>query len=207
MATVGHKAQCGRILTGKLGKIGAERLALLRYPYHACGRVLDTGDILQIEQPLHGVDRHVDHRPRWNIVDDDRDTDGVVDRLEMLVKPFLGRLVVIRRHHQHAIGAGLLGMLRQVDRLTGRIRPRARDTGTRPRASAMHHSTTCLCSSWESVGLSPVVPTGTRPLVPSSICRTTRARNAFSSIVPFWNGVTKAVNDPRKLVLVPIIRS
>ena len=65
----------------------------------------------------------------------------------------------------------------------------------------MHHSTTCWCSSWLSVGLSPVVPTGTRPLVPSAICHSTRPRNASSSTEPFLKGVTRAVNDPRKLVL------
>ena len=74
-------------------------------------------------------------------------------------------------------------------------------TGTRPLASSMHHSTTCLCSSWLSVGLSPVVPTGTRPLVPSVICQLTKARNAASSSEPFLKGVTRAVNDPRKFVL------
>ena len=62
-------------------------------------------------------------------------------------------------------------------------------TGTRPRACSTHHSTTCMCSSWDSVGLSPVVPTGTRPLVPSAICQSTRSRNAFSSREPFLNGV------------------
>src|SRR3569832_1997299 len=64
----------------------------------------------------------------------------------------------------------------------------------------MHHSTTRLCSSWLSVGLSPVVPTGTRPLVPSAICQFTRPRNAASSTEPFLNGVTRAVKDPRKFV-------
>ena len=34
-------------------------------------------------------------------------------------------------------------------------------TGTRLAATSMHSSMTRLCSSWESVGLSPVVPTGT----------------------------------------------
>src|SRR3954451_13168576 len=65
----------------------------------------------------------------------------------------------------------------------------------------MHHSTTRLCSSWLRVGLSPVVPTGTSPCVPSAICQFTSARNADSSSEPFLNGVTKAVNDPRKFVL------
>src|SRR5690349_11059731 len=71
----------------------------------------------------------------------------------------------------------------------------------------MHHSTTFLCSSCESVGLSPVVPTGTSPLVPSVICQSTMLRKASSSTPPFLKGVTSAVNDPRKLVLAAMTRS
>src|SRR6202042_3784904 len=81
------------------------------------------------------------------------------------------------------------------------LEPAPAITGTRPLASSMHHSTTRLCSSWLTVGLSPVVPTGTRPWVPSAICQLTSARKAASSSEPFLNGVTKAVNDPRKFVL------
>src|ERR1700722_19221924 len=81
------------------------------------------------------------------------------------------------------------------------LEPAPAITGTRPAASSMHHSTTRLCSSWLTVGLSPVVPTGTRPWVPSAICQLTSPRNAASSSEPFLNGVTKAVNDPRKFVL------
>src|SRR5216117_3274352 len=74
-------------------------------------------------------------------------------------------------------------------------------TGTRPFASSRHISTTRLCSSWLSVGLSPVVPTGTRPCDPCSICQLTSPRKAASSSEPFLNGVTKAVKDPRNFVL------
>src|ERR1700712_1390890 len=77
-------------------------------------------------------------------------------------------------------------------------------TGTRPAASSIHHSTARLCSSWLSVGLSPVVPTGTRPWVPSAICHPTSARKAASSSDPFLKGVTRAVKEPRKLVLAAI---
>src|ERR1700754_5307472 len=82
------------------------------------------------------------------------------------------------------------------------LEPAPATTGTRPLTSSMHHSTTRLCSSWLTVGLSPVVPTGTRPWVPSAICQLTSERNAASSTEPFLNGVTKAVNEPRKFVLV-----
>src|SRR5262249_14938568 len=71
----------------------------------------------------------------------------------------------------------------------------------RPFASSMHHSTTRLCSSWLRVGLSPVVPTGTRPWVPSAICQLTNPRKAASSTEPFLNGVTRAVNEPLNVVL------
>src|SRR6476646_3880656 len=81
------------------------------------------------------------------------------------------------------------------------LEPAPAITGTRPLASSTHHSTTRLCSSWLTVGLSPVVPTGTRPWVPSAICQFTRERKAASSSEPFLNGVTKAVNEPRKFVL------
>src|SRR5215510_10068821 len=70
----------------------------------------------------------------------------------------------------------------------------------------MHHSTTWLCSSWDKVGLSPVVPTGTRPLLHSPICQSTMSRKAFSSSEPFLNGVTSAVKEPRKLVLAVMAR-
>src|SRR5580700_11532184 len=71
----------------------------------------------------------------------------------------------------------------------------------------MHHSTTRWCSSCDSVGLSPVVPTGTSPQVPSAICQSTSPRNACSSSEPFLNGVTSAVKEPLKLVLAVMTRS
>src|SRR5262249_6976044 len=74
-------------------------------------------------------------------------------------------------------------------------------------ACSMHHSTACPCSSCESVGLSPVVPTGTRPSVPSAICQSTRPRKTFSSSAPLPKGVTNAVNEPRKLVLAVMVQS
>ena len=57
---------------------------------------------------------------------------------------------------------------------------------------------------WVSVGDSPVVPTGTRPLLPSAICHSTNSRRAFSSTWPLLsNGVTSAVNDPLNMIFTP----
>ena len=60
----------------------------------------------------------------------------------------------------------------------------------------MQMSTTRRCSSWLSVGLSPVVPQGTRPCDPDAICQSIRARNACSSIAPSLKGVTSAGIEP-----------
>ena len=46
----------------------AHGCALLRDPHHIRSRVLDACDVLQLEQSRHGVDRHVDHRPRGDVV-------------------------------------------------------------------------------------------------------------------------------------------
>ena len=71
-------------------------------------------------------------------------------------------------------------------------------TGARPAEASMQTSITRLCSSWLSVGDSPVVPTGTRHFVPSVTCQSTNARNVSSSNSPdMSNGVTIAVIDPR----------
>src|ERR1700704_6416273 len=76
------------------------------------------------------------------------------------------------------------------------LEPAPAITGTRFLAVLMHSSMTCLCSSWLSVGLSPVVPTGTSPCVPSAICHSTSCWNALSSTCPPLKGVINAVNEP-----------
>ena len=119
MAAMGHEAQRRDIFAGQLIEILAHRRALLRHPRHVGGGILDAGDVLQFEQPRHGLDRHVDHRAAGDVIDQDRNADGVVDRLKVRIEPVLGRLVVIGRDHEHRIGACLLGMPGKVDRLFG----------------------------------------------------------------------------------------
>ena len=50
----------------------------------------------------------------------------------MQIQAFLGRLVVIRGHHQRGVSAGFLGVLGQFNRFGGRIRARAGDNGHAP---------------------------------------------------------------------------
>ncbi|MEJ0041332.1 MAG: hypothetical protein WDM81_03590 [Rhizomicrobium sp.] len=56
------------------------------------------------------------------------------------------------------------------------LEPAPAMTGTRPLASSTQISITRMCSSWLSVGDSPVVPQGTRPWLPCAICQDTSLR-------------------------------
>src|SRR5919197_3402872 len=76
------------------------------------------------------------------------------------------------------------------------LEPAPAITGTRFFVVSTQISTTRLCSSCESVGLSPVVPTATRPCVPWAICHSTKRAKALSSTAPFRKGVISAVKDP-----------
>ena len=58
---------------------------------------------------------------------------------------------------------------------------------------------TPLCAL--KVADSPVVPIGTRPWLPSSICQATKSRNAASSNRASRNGVTRAGIEPRNMVI------
>ena len=93
-------------------------------------RVLHPDDVLQLRQLRHRLDRHVDDRARRNIVDDDRDADGIVDRLEMAIEAALVRLVVIGGDHENGVGAGRLGMAGELNRLDRVVRPGAGDDGS-----------------------------------------------------------------------------
>src|SRR5271169_2502644 len=81
--------------------------------------------------------------------------------------------------------------------------PAPASTGTRPFASSTVISTTRKCSSCVSVGLSPVVPHGTRKSIPASIWRLISARSVDSSSEPSrQNGVTSAVPVPVNMVFL-----
>ncbi len=110
-SAMGHETERGQVLPGKLNKILATGETLPRHPADVVGRILDADDIRQFRQPRHGLDRHVDHAAARNVVDNNRDLDGIVQRLEVLIEPLLGRLVIIGRHHQCGVRAHLPGML------------------------------------------------------------------------------------------------
>ena len=94
---------------------------------------------------------------RWNVVQDDRQRGRDRDRPEMRLDAGLHRLVVVRHHRKHRIGAGRFGALRQLDRLAGRIGSGAGMTRTRPRAISTAVRMMPSCSAGVSVEASPVV--------------------------------------------------
>src|SRR5215831_3343076 len=73
-------------------------------------------------------------------------------------------------------------------------------TGTRRFTTSTVNSMTRLCSSYERVADSPVVPQGTMPLVPLAICHSINEPKACSSIFPFRKGVTMATHEPVNMI-------
>src|SRR3990172_1972922 len=74
--------------------------------------------------------------------------------------------------------------------------PEPATTGTRPAAVSMTILTTRSCSSSLRVTDSPVVPQGTRPLVPLRTWYSTSPRSFSSSTAPSLNGVISATSEP-----------
>src|SRR5512147_14943 len=74
--------------------------------------------------------------------------------------------------------------------------PAPATTGTRLFTVLTVNSITRWCSSWDSVADSPVVPQGTITSVPLLIWNSIRSPSAFSSTLPFLNGVTIATIEP-----------
>ena len=68
-------------------------------------------------KPCHGFGQHIDTGPARDVIEHLGKGDGLGNGLEMLVKAFLGRLVIIGRHLQGGIRAGLLGMPGQLNGL------------------------------------------------------------------------------------------
>ena len=131
-------------------------------------------------------------------VDDDRQRHGGGDGLVVLVEAFLRGLVVIGRDGENAVDAEAFELARQLDDFARVVAAGAGQHGTScPAASSTVISTTRRCSARVSVGLSPVVPQGTRKSMPASIWRRTRSRSvASSSDRSRRNGVTSAVPHP-----------
>ena len=89
--------------------------------------VLQTDELPRVGEPQQRVIGQLAHGPGWNVVQDDRQRGRDGNRPEMRLDSGLHRLVVVRHHRKHRVGASRFGALRELDRLTGRIRSGAGD--------------------------------------------------------------------------------
>ena len=129
-----------------------------------------------------GGDRH--HRPRWNVVEGDRQRGGVGDRGEMRDQALLRGPRVVRRHDEQTVRARVLGGTRQFD-ANARCRrcpPRRRWwPGRRRRRRRPAAGPTFSVSV--VVGDSPVVPEMTsRSTPPSTRCAASATPASTSSL-------------------------
>ena len=137
-----------------------------------------TPTILSISrQALQRRRLHVHAGAPLHAIDNDRQRHRRGDRFVVLIQALLRGLVVVRRDGQNAVDAHVaqfVGAARSLRRCCIRPRPPAREPCPWLLRSVI--STTRRCSARVSVGLSPVVPQGTRKLIPASICRRTSLR-------------------------------
>src|SRR5690625_4738571 len=137
-----------------------------------------------------------------------------MERAEMCDHARLRRRVIIGGDEQRRTGAHLLGLAHAANCVGGVSRSGAGEhrntacrpfdydfdhasvsvllvdaapaiTGMRPAACSTTISITRSCSEGLSVGLSPVVPVGTSPWLPSATCQSTSVRRHSSSSLPF----------------------
>ncbi len=127
VTAVRHVTQQRRIVTRDEREARRDVDAQLAHAVHGAGGVLDADDVGQLGQACDGVVAHVDDGAARHVVQHHRNFDVVVQRLEMLVQTFLGRLVVVGRNDQDGVGADGLGVVRQLERLMGVVGPRAGD--------------------------------------------------------------------------------
>ena len=127
MAAGGVEGQRGVVLARELDEVGAAAAARVQRPGEVRRRVLHADDVPVLGEARHGVGRDVHHAAAGDVVDDHGQLHRVGDRGEVEEKPFLRRLVVVGRDHEAGVGAGLLGVAGEVDRLGGAVAARAGD--------------------------------------------------------------------------------
>src|ERR1700712_5074072 len=98
----------GRVIAGVHQEVAAHAGQDVPGALQVTGGFLDGDDVLDRGQADHRLCRHVTGRAARYVVENLRDVDGFGDVLEVLVQAFLGRLVVVRRHQQAGVGAGVL---------------------------------------------------------------------------------------------------
>src|SRR2546427_6450644 len=116
------------VVTREHGEVGTACRDHLAHLVERPGRFLHPRDARDVaDEAGEGVGLDVHRRAALDVVDEDRDGDRLGHGPEVPVEALLGRLVVVRVDDERAGGARPLGVLRQVDRLGGRVGAGARD--------------------------------------------------------------------------------
>src|SRR3990170_4672335 len=126
VAADGHEREGDVVVAREHREVGAARGDHLAHLVERARRLLHAGDVLDVARAaLERRRLDVDGRAALDVVDEDRDRDGLGDRAEVAGEAVLGRLVVVGVHDERAGRAGPLRVLREVDGLGGRVRARA----------------------------------------------------------------------------------
>ena len=134
-------------------------------------RILDADDGRNLRKREYGVVGKIGNGPSRHAGDSaERQVDFFRDFAEVLVQPLLRRLVVVRDDRQAGVGADLLGVTRELDRLRGGIAAGAGDDrdaagGVRDRGLDQQ----AVFVDVDRRRFLPVVPTATMPCVPWSM--------------------------------------
>ena len=96
-------------------------------------RLLHAADVLDLRERRDGLGLCVDDDAARDVVEDHGPVGRGGDGLDVSDDSPLRWLVVVRRDDEHSVDTELVRALRQVDRVGGRVGPRARDDGTASR--------------------------------------------------------------------------
>ena len=171
-----------RVVAGEDGDVARPVAADHRDLLDVAAGLLDRHDARVLGEPQERVRLDVGAGPAGHVVDDDRQAALVRDRAEVRLEHPLVGLVVVGRDDERGVGAQGRGAAGGLDRAAGVVGARARDDRdpARRRARFAPVSTAISMqrsrSAADSVGDSPVVPTGTRPSMPAMTCQATSRR-------------------------------
>ncbi len=132
IATMGEERQDIRVFSSELAKVVATGTGGQHGASHIAGRIFHTDDVRFLRKAAHRLDAHVDNAAARNVIDDDRQVDGIDDRFVVCIEAGLGRLIIVGSDHEGGICSGFFCMPREIDRFRRRIRAGARNDRNAP---------------------------------------------------------------------------
>ena len=127
IAAGAHDRECLIVVTGPDPEAVRRAVDNPGYLHRIAGRLFHADDVVYLRESESCGVVHVKRSSRGHIVENAGQGSGGRNRLEMLVQPFLGRLVVRRDSQQKSVRADLLCLYRQLHRLAVVVVSRARD--------------------------------------------------------------------------------